>query len=107
MSRVLVVDDDKGGAVLTKEYLELGGHTVVAICLSEEDAIARLEQLDFDVAVVDGLGGAGIFVARAVRATGRKVIGFSMDDVTFGDINVNRKEGRRLLVEKLGVLMED
>ncbi len=105
MGKIFVIDDDEEGAALTKEFLELGGHTVVAVSLSEEDALAQITELDFDVAVVDGLDGAGAFVATAVRENGQQVIGFSMDDVTFGDINVNRAEGRSMLVKKVGELL--
>lgn len=105
MGKIFVIDDDEKSALLTKEFLESGGHIVVAISLSKEDGLVQMTELDFDVAVVDGLDGAGAFVARAVREKGRKVVGFSADDVTFGDININRVEGRSVLVKKVGELL--
>lgn len=103
MARIFLVDDDIRSAESTKRLLEIYGHTVVGISYSAKEALVSMGEVDFDIAIVDGLKGAGAFVAKVAHEQG-KVIGLSASDVTFGDVNINKREGPQAVLAAIATL---
>jgi len=85
--KVLVVDDDPDFAETIADVLESEGHTV-AVAFTGEEALARVEDFDFDLAFMDvrlpGINGVESFLEIRNRKPLAKVImmtGFSMEDL--------------------------
>lgn len=92
-AKVFVAEDDKSWQELIKEILVDEGHEVVSLATNLQDALAaieRLEELDVQVAIIDGnltnydtSGHDGQTVLKAIRETASKVktIGLSGNNV--------------------------
>lgn len=111
MARVFLVDDHPIVLDTVRDTIELSGeHTVTGVARSASAAIEllRFQQTidNFDVAVVDGLGGLGRIVAEAIQHLGKPVIGFSLSTVTFGDVNLTKDAGRQALLDVIAELAE-
>ncbi|WP_114951177.1 response regulator [Sphingosinicella terrae] len=50
---ILIVEDEPLIAMMLEDFLDSLGHEVVGTCESLEEAIARVEQGGFDVAIID------------------------------------------------------
>ena len=104
----LIDDDDTIRKVVREGWLKPSGIPVVLEATSFEEAIERIPQaieLGVNVAIVDGIldptkyhypveGGALASTLRE-RIPGIKIIGFSVDGVSYGDVNL-KKEFQKL-----------
>jgi CheY-like chemotaxis protein len=50
---ILIVEDEPLIAMMLEDFLDSLGHEVVGTCESVEDALAKVEQGGFDVAIID------------------------------------------------------
>ena len=50
---ILIVEDEPLIAMMLEDFLDSLGHTVVGTCDSVEDALAKVDEGGFDVAIVD------------------------------------------------------
>ena len=50
---ILIVEDEPLIAMMLEDFLDTLGHEVVGTCESVDEAIARVEQGGFDVAIID------------------------------------------------------
>ena len=50
---ILIVEDEPLIAMMLEDFLDSLGHTVVGTCESVEDAMAKIDEGGFDVAIVD------------------------------------------------------
>ncbi|GAA4813179.1 response regulator [Sphingosinicella ginsenosidimutans] len=50
---ILIVEDEPLIAMMLEDFLESLGHQVVATCDSIEDALARVDEGGFDIAILD------------------------------------------------------
>ena len=50
---ILIVEDEPLIAMMLEDFLETLGHRVVGTCESVDEAIARVEQGGFDLAIID------------------------------------------------------
>lgn len=50
---ILIIEDEPLIAMMLEDFLESLGHTVVAVVETVEDALARVDEGGFDVAIVD------------------------------------------------------
>jgi len=75
--RILFADDQKDIRLLTKEQLETGGHSVVAVANGEAALRALREDAPFDLILLDEEmpGMTGTEVLRAIRASEKKTSG--------------------------------
>ena len=73
---VLIVEDEPLISMMLEDVLDALGHKVVGICDSVPDALARIEQGDFDLAILDvNLKGDHVWpVADRLNALGIRLI---------------------------------
>lgn len=99
-ARVLVVEDDPDLREAIQGTLEKGGHNVVAVASTRDQAIALISsRLKIDVATLDGNlhdeiydGEDGQVVLAVIRANRPevKIVGVSSDGVPGADVNVSK-----------------
>ncbi len=67
-ARILIIDDEEGIRLTFQRFLEEGGYSAVAAG-SYEDAIARIDETDFDLIFAEiNLGGqSGLDILRLIR----------------------------------------
>ena len=68
MANIVVIDDEKSIRLTTTAFLEAAGHGV-RTAANRAEAMALVDEHDFDVAIVDILLGPdnGVDVAKAIR----------------------------------------
>lgn len=50
---ILIVEDEPLISMMLEDFLDSLGHTIVGTCESVPDALARVEERDFEVAILD------------------------------------------------------
>jgi CheY-like chemotaxis protein len=70
--RILVAEDDPSIGILLAEMLQELGHSVCAVAISEDDAVAAAVRYSPDMMIVDARlrDGSGIAAVGAIRRTG-------------------------------------
>ena len=93
---VFLIEDDKALIGVEKRFIQEGGHEIILLACSRQEALDKISQakeLGVNVAVIDGNLGTGPNdgpeVARTLKEaiTGIKIISFSGDTVDWGDFN--------------------